>query len=137
MLAYLHLLLLLAFAVVFSSAFLMLSRALGPKRPTPVKEETFECGLPVQGSFIGKFPLKFYLVVILFLLFDLEIVFLYPWAIQQTSIPWGFWLLEGFLFAAILMVGWWYVIRQGALDWSPRPDRPDRSIAPPSSPPAP
>lgn len=116
---YLNILLLAGFAAVFSGAFLLLSRFMGPHRPTDEKLAPYECGLPVEGSFIGKFPIKFYLVVILFLLFDLEVVFLYPWAIQakQGSVSAMLWFVEGLLFAIILLVGWFYVVKRGVLDW--------------------
>ncbi|MCB9638961.1 MAG: NADH-quinone oxidoreductase subunit A [Myxococcales bacterium] len=119
--AYLNILLLAVIAVIFSGAFLFLSRFVGPHKPEPVKGSNFECGLPVEGHVLGKFSIKFYLVVILFLLFDLEVVFFYPWAIQhQDGIGLTFWLVEGLLFTVILLVGWVYVVKQRVLDWGAR-----------------
>ncbi len=119
--AYGNMLLLAVIAAGFSGAFLLLSRFVGPHKPEPVKASNFECGLPVQGSVLGKFSIKFYLVVILFLLFDLEVVFFYPWAVQdQAGVGVIFWLVEGLLFAVILLVGWVYVIKQRVLEWGAR-----------------
>ena len=119
--AYGNILLLRVSAAIFSGAFLLLSRFVGPHKPEPVKESNFECGLPVEGSFLGKFSIKFYLVVILFLLFDLEVVFFYPWAVQdQAGVGVIFWLVEGLLFTVILLVGWVYVVKQRVLEWGTR-----------------
>lgn len=120
---YLHIMLLAVIAAIFAGVFLLLAHFIGPKRPNKIKNATYECGLPVQGKFLGKFSVKFYLVVILFLLFDLEVVFLYPWAIQQKSVSPVFWFVEGLIFAVILIVGWVYVIRKGVLDWAPKTEK--------------
>jgi len=117
MMPYLHIFILGIIAIIFAGAFVLLSRLLGPQRPNKVKNSTYECGIPVQSKLMGRFSVKFYLVVILFLLFDLEVVFLFPWAIQQQLVPWWLWFIEGLLFAVILITGWIYVIRKGVLNW--------------------
>lgn len=125
---YVHILILAMIAMLFSAAFLWLSRRLGPQWPGEAKERSYECGLPVEGKLMGRFSVKFYLVVILFLLFDLEVVFLFPWAIQQHAIgvSWWVWLMEGLVFSGILLAGWVYIIRQGVLEWS----RSSRTVQP-------
>lgn len=117
--AYVHIVLLLVIAAAFSGAFLLLSRLLGPHMPSDAKESTYECGVPVEGKLLGRFSIKFYQVVILFLLFDVEVVFLFPWAVQQYAegVSWWLWFAEGVLFAAILLAGWVVVVKKGTLDW--------------------
>ncbi len=116
---YLHIMLLAVFSAAFAGVFLLLAHFIGPRRPNKIKNSTYECGVPTEGRFLGKFSVKFYLVVILFLLFDLEVVFLYPWAIQQKSVSPLFWFVEGLIFAVILVIGWFYVVRRGVLNWAP------------------
>ncbi len=71
---YLHLVIMIGIAMVFASAFVILSHLLGPKRPVAEKTTTYECGIAVSGSFLGRFNVKFCVVAVLFLLFDLEVV---------------------------------------------------------------
>jgi NADH-quinone oxidoreductase subunit A len=92
------------------------SRIFGPKRPNPVKGESFECGNPPIGSAWSRFSVRFYLTAILFLVFDVEIVFLYPWAVELRKLG-MFGFIEAFIFIAILVVGLIYAWRRGALDW--------------------
>jgi len=96
---------------------LVMSWLLGPKRPTEVKLQIFETGNPPIGSLRGhRFPVKFYLVAILFVVFDIEVVFMYPWAVAYRGLGW-FGLAEMAVFVGILAVGLAYVWRVGALDW--------------------
>jgi NADH-quinone oxidoreductase subunit A len=118
---YLHLLIMVAIAVVFGGAFVVLSRWVGPKRPLPEKLTTYETGVKAEGVFLGRFNVKFFVVAILFLLFDLEVVFLYPGAVVLRQLG-GRGLVEVLVFLAILLVGWAFVIGAGVLDWgTPRP----------------
>jgi NADH-quinone oxidoreductase subunit A len=89
---------------------------LGPKRTNPVKGEAFECGNPSSGSAWGRFSVRFYLTAILFLLFDVEVVFLYPWAVELRRLG-MFGFIEALIFIAILAVGLIYAWMRGALDW--------------------
>ena len=129
---YLHLVIMVAIAVVFAGAFVLLSRLVGPRRPLPEKLTTYETGVKAEGVFLGRFNVKFFTVAILFLLFDLEVVFLYPGAlalrdlVYPTALRIGElqWrgLIEVLVFLAILLVGWAFVIGAGVLDWgTPRP----------------
>jgi NADH-quinone oxidoreductase subunit A len=116
---YLPVLMLTVFAVGLASVTILASWALGKRGGTnPDKESAFECGMvPLQES-RRRFSVKFYLVAMLFILFDIEVVFLYPWAVRYQALGlFGF--VEMMIFLAVLTVGWWYVVRKGALDWSP------------------
>lgn len=92
------------------------SMLLGPRKRGAVKDQVFECGNPPSGSARGRFSVHFYLVAILFIVFDVEVVFLYPWAIvfRSLGVP-G--LVEMFLFIGVLGVGLAYVWKKGALAW--------------------
>ncbi len=89
---------------------------LGPKRKSKIKLETFECGIESQGNARIPFSIKYFLVAILFVLFDVEVIFMYPWAVNfKTLGVQG--LLEMLLFMALLLTGFFYIIRKGALKW--------------------
>ena len=114
---YAALLISVALCGVVATLMLVMSWLLGPKRPTEVKLQIFETGNPPIGSLRGhRFPVKFYLVAILFVVFDIEVVFMYPWAVAYRSLGW-FGLAEMAVFVGILAVGLAYVWRVGALDW--------------------
>jgi NADH-quinone oxidoreductase subunit A len=93
-------------------------RLLGPKKPTPEKEAPYECGMPPVGDARERHPVKFYLVAMIFLLFDIEVAFLYPFAMAIRELRW-FGFIQLVLFFAILLVGYIYVWRKGVLDWGP------------------
>lgn len=115
---YVPVLVMLVFAILFGAANLVLSFVLGKKGETnPVKEAAYECGMPPITDAHQRFSVKFYLVAILFVLFDIEVVFLYPWAVQFNALP-AFLFVEMLLFIGILFLGWWYVMRKGAVDWA-------------------
>ena len=97
-------------------AFTMLNAALGPKRPTKVKREPYECGLPSEVTRDFRFGISFYLIAMLFILFDIEVVFLYPVAVQLEAFG-TFALVETVVFIALLLVAFVYVWRRGALEW--------------------
>jgi NADH-quinone oxidoreductase subunit A len=97
--------------------FLAAGAWLRPDHPTAVKDEAFECGNPSSGSAWGRFSVKFYLPAILFVVFDIEVVFLYPWAVLFRRLGWiGF--VEGLVFIGVLALGLVYVWRKGALEWA-------------------
>ena len=94
-----------------------LNRLLGPRtRRSAVKDETFECGNPATGSAWHRFSIKFYLVAILFIIFDVEVVFMYPWAVMFRELGW-FGFVEMLVFIGILGVGYLFAWRKGALEW--------------------
>ena len=106
----------LVVAAIVPIAFLAVQWALSPRRPSEIKNEAFECGNAPSGSAWGRFSVKFYLTAILFIVFDVEVVFLYPWAIEFRSLGMvGF--IEMLVFVAILSLGLAYVWRKGALEW--------------------
>lgn len=117
---YLPVLLQIIVAVGFALSALVVSVLLGKAgRRTAVKDSAYECGMVPQGEAQPRFSVKFYLVAMLFILFDLEIVFMYPWAvvyrdsIRHNSVI--FWSMLSFV--SILMVGYVYALRKGVLDW--------------------
>jgi NADH-quinone oxidoreductase subunit A len=92
------------------------SFVLGPKKPNPAKLDVYECGVPVVGTARQRLSVKFYLTAILFILFDIETVFLYLWAVLFDELQW-FGIIEVGLFVGTLIVGYVYILRRGALDW--------------------
>lgn len=96
--------------------FIALSVFIGPKRTSKVKESPFECGWVVDTDAWRPFPIKYYLVAILFIIFDVEVAFLYPWAVSFGNLGMvGF--ISMMVFLAILFVGLYYAIRKRVLDW--------------------
>jgi NADH-quinone oxidoreductase subunit A len=109
-------LIMFALAAVVVAVMVGAGRLLGPRNPTAVKLETFECGNVASGSAWGRFSVKFYLTAILFIVFDVEVVFLYPWAVVFRDLGWfGFASMAVFL--AMLVLGLVYEWRKGALEW--------------------
>jgi len=113
---YIPVLVTFALAGVVVGLFVSAGRLLGPRRDNPVKAEAFECGNPPTGTAWGRFSVKFYLTAILFIVFDVEVVFFYPWAVIFRQLGW-FGLGTMLTFVAILGVALLYVWRKGALEW--------------------
>jgi NADH-quinone oxidoreductase subunit A len=105
----------------FGASALLISVLLGKSaKRTPMKDSAYECGMLPQGEAQPRFSVKFYLVAMLFILFDIEVVFLYPWAVNFTHMlkthgSTIFWSMAGFL--SLVTVGYVYAIRKGVLDW--------------------
>ena len=117
---YLPVLLHIVVAIGFAVSALLLSVLLGKTgKRTRVKDTAYECGMVPQGEAQPRFSVKFYLVAMLFILFDLEIVFMYPWAVVYKEMivesKLVFWSMLSFV--TILMVGYVYALKKGALDW--------------------
>jgi len=108
--------LVLLLAALLPTALTAAATVLGPKRPNPIKQEPFECGSESTGSARERFAVKFYVVALLFIVFDVEAVFLYPWAVNFKSLGW-FGYAEMMVFAATLVVGLIYIWKKGALNW--------------------
>ena len=108
----------LMFAVAggFVVTTLWVTHLLGPKRKSKIKEATFECGIESQGNARIPFSIKYFLVAILFVLFDVEVIFMYPWAVNFKELG-----LTGFVemltFIGFLLVGFYYILKKGALKW--------------------
>ncbi len=116
---WLSILLLMLLAAGFVAGLTFLSRLLGPRNPTPEKLAPYECGMPPVGDARERPSVKFYLVAIIFMLLDIEVAFLYPWAMALRGLGWtGF--VQVVLFFAVLLAGYLYVWKKGALDWSQR-----------------
>jgi len=114
---YFSILLYLMFVVAIAVAILGLSAWVGVHRPSREKLSPYECGIAPVGDARERFTVSFYLVGMLFILFDVEAVFLYPWAVVYKSLSWsGF--VEMCLYIFVLLAGYLYVWKKGALDWS-------------------
>jgi NADH-quinone oxidoreductase subunit A len=100
-----------------AAAILGASAWVGVHRPSREKLSPYECGIAPVGNARERFSISFYLVGMLFILFDVEAVFLYPWAVVYKELKW-FGFLEMFLYIVILLVGYFYIWKKGALDWS-------------------
>ena len=103
-------------APVFSIGALLIPRIIAPKKPHPLKSQTYECGMETVGESWVQFNIQYYNFALIFLIFDVELVFLFPWAVAYNQLP-LFAAMEGVLFIAILVVGLVYVWRKGILEW--------------------
>ena len=113
---YLSIIIFLFVALGLSAGFIFLNFLFSPKNPDPEKLSAYECGFEAFGDSRMEFDVRFYLVAILFIIFDLEIAFLFPWAISLRNIGvLGFWSMMIFLF--VLAIGFVYEWKKGALDW--------------------
>jgi len=113
---YVPLLMLMGFVVVMGAAFIILSLLLSNRRPTVMKGVPYESGMPPLGTARQRFSVKFYVVAMLFIVFDLEAVFMIPWANAFRGLGW-LGLIEMAVFIFILAVGYVYVWKRGALEW--------------------
>ncbi len=113
-----------AIAAAVAAGLIVASSVLGKRARSPQKDTPYECGIAPTGSARERFSVKFYLVGMIFILFDIEAVFLYPWAVAFRELK-MFGFVEMLLFVALILVGYVYVWKKGALDWSqtkePRP----------------
>lgn len=117
---YLPILMFLGIAVILSTAFVVLpmivSKLTGSSKPTPEKLVEYECGFPAFEDSRAQFDVRFYLVAILFIVFDLEAAFLYPWAVSVFNLGWTAWF-SMMIFVAELALGLIYAWKKGALEW--------------------
>src|SRR5688572_17804656 len=113
---YVGIVIFVALAGAVTGVFILLASVLGPKKPSVVKSEPFECGEPPLSVPIGHVAIKFYLVAILFILFDVELVFLYPWDVVYRGLGVSG-LVEMVVFLGVLMIGFFYAWDNGALEW--------------------
>jgi NADH-quinone oxidoreductase subunit A len=114
--SYLPILIFIVVGILVGVGPLVLGFLLGPRRPDAEKDSPYECGFEAFENARMKFDVRYYLVAILFILFDLEIAFLFPWAIVLEDLgTFGFWAM--FIFLAILVVGFIYEWKKGALEW--------------------
>jgi NADH:ubiquinone oxidoreductase subunit 3 (subunit A) len=106
----------LLLAPVFPAVALLIPRIIAPKKPNPVKMQTYECGIETVGDTWVQFRVQYYIFALIFLVFDIETVFLFPWAAAFDQLP-LFAVFEGILFILILVAGLIYAWRKGALQW--------------------
>jgi NADH-quinone oxidoreductase subunit A len=120
LLQYLPIVIFLAISTAMGVVFILASYVFAPKAPDPEKLSSYECGFNAFDDARMKFDVRFYLVSILFIIFDLEVAFLFPWAVSLMKLPhetaaFAFWSMMGFL--GVLTVGFIYEWKKGALEW--------------------
>ncbi len=115
---YLPILCLGVLAAIFAGASFFASGLLAPKRPTASKEAPYECGIVPEHEPSDRFPVRFYLVAMIFVIFDIELIFLYPWAVVSNRLG-VFGLVEMVMFSAAVFVSFLYLLGNGALSWGP------------------
>ncbi len=113
---YFPLLVMLVVSVGFAAIGISVSALAGPRRPTVIKSQTYESGMPTIGTARRRVWIRYYLVAVLFILFDIEIIFFYPWAVVFRQQP-VFLLVEMAIFIVTLLVGYIYVWRKGGFEW--------------------
>ncbi len=116
--SYLPIFLMIVLGVLFAALSLTASKLLAPQRPTAAKEAPYECGIVPTYELPTRFPVRFYLVAMIFIIFDIEVVFLFPWAVIYGQLG-RFGLIEILVFAAAVFFSFIYLISNGALDWGP------------------
>jgi len=115
--AYIPVLLFLLVAISFAVALLWVAWTIAPSRYNRVKLEPYECGIEPQTDARERFNVRYFLVAMLFLIFDVETIFLYPWAVIVDELAW-FGFIEVVVFLTILIAGYFYAWREGALEWA-------------------
>jgi NADH-quinone oxidoreductase subunit A len=116
--SYLPIFLMIVLGLIFAVLSFVASKLLAPYRPTAAKEAPYECGIVPSHEPAHRFPVRFYLVAMIFIIFDIEIIFLFPWAVVFGHLH-TFGLVEIIVFAAAVFVSFIYLIANGALDWGP------------------
>ena len=115
---YLPIVVLMLLGIVFGVLSLLASRLLGPRRPSAAKEAPYECGIVPTREPPERFPVSFYIVAMLFIMFDIEIIFVYPYAVSREGLgAYGFWAI--LLFSAVFFLTFVYEVARGGLDWGP------------------
>ena len=125
--SWISILMLFGVAVGFGVFTVSVSQLIGHQRPTPEKLAPYECGVPPVGTARERLSVRFYLVAMVFLLFDIEVAFLYPWAMALRDIGWAGYI-QVVLFTAVLAAGYVYIWRKGILDWGPKARRRPSSV---------
>jgi NADH:ubiquinone oxidoreductase subunit 3 (subunit A) len=114
---WLYVALFLVVGAVVPAAAIILSWIISPKKPNPIKQSTYECGMETVGDNWVQFKAQYYIYALVFLLFDVEAVFLFPWAVSIGKLP-LFAVVEGIIFVLILIAGLVYAWRKGTLEWA-------------------
>ncbi len=113
---YLPIFIFLAIAILFPTVTIIVARLIRPSAPSVTKLEAYECGIKAASDSRGRYTVRFYIIAILFVIFDVETIFLFPWAIRYKSLGW-FGVAEVLVFLAILIVGYVWAYKKGALEW--------------------
>ena len=115
---YLPIIILMLLGIVFGFLSLLASKLLGPKRPSAAKEAPYECGIVPSREPPERFPVSFYIVAMLFIMFDIEIIFVYPYAVSREGLgAYGFWAI--LMFSVVFFLTFVYEVARGGLDWGP------------------
>jgi NADH-quinone oxidoreductase subunit A len=113
---YVPILIFLVIAILFPVVLIVLAKFIRPSAPSIAKLEAYECGIRAASNSRGRYTVRFYIIAILFVIFDVETVFLFPWAVRYKSLGW-FGVAEGAVFLGILVVGYIWAYKKGALEW--------------------
>jgi len=113
---FLPILVLIVAAIGFIVTTMIVTHSIGPKRNSELKDAPFECGIDSEGDARTPISIKYFLTAILFVLFDVEVIFMYPWAVNFKKLGW-FGFTEMLVFLTLLMAGFYYIIRKGVLNW--------------------
>jgi NADH-quinone oxidoreductase subunit A len=116
--SYLPIFILFVLGIIFAALSLVASKLLAPQRPTDAKSAPYECGIVPTYELPSRFPVRFYLVAMIFVIFDIEVIFLFPWAVIYNELG-RFGLIEILVFAAAVFLSFLYLVANGALDWGP------------------
>ncbi|HVC25577.1 MAG TPA: NADH-quinone oxidoreductase subunit A [Acidimicrobiales bacterium] len=116
--SYLPIFILFVLALAFAGLSIFASKLLAPQRPTSAKQAPYECGIVPNEGPPQRFPVRFYLIAMIFVIFDIEIIFLFPWAVVYNELG-RFGLVEIIVFAAAVFFSFIYLLANGALDWGP------------------
>lgn len=113
---YVSIFIFIACAIAFAAGLLLILKLIRPSAPTPVKLDAYECGIEAASNSRGRYTVRYYIVAILFVIFDVETIFLYPWAVRYRQLGW-FGVAEVAVFLAILIVGYVWAYKKGAFEW--------------------
>lgn len=117
MAGYIPILLFILVAAAFPVVTLMMARLVRPSNPDKVKSAAYECGVEAVGEARGRYSVQYYLIAVLFVVFDVEVIFLFPWAVRFKVLG-MFGFVEMIIFIAILVLGYFYAWKKGALEWA-------------------
>ena len=113
---YIPIFIFVAIAVLFPTVTIIAAKLIRPSAPSTTKLEAYECGIKAASDSRGRYTVRFYIIAILFVIFDVETIFLFPWAIRYKTLGW-FGVVEMLVFLAILIVGYLWAYLKGALEW--------------------
>ncbi len=116
MIEYAPVLIFLLVAALFPAVALVVAAIIRPNKPNKVKVEAYECGVPASGEARGRYSVRFYIIAVLFVVFDVETIFLFPWAVKYRVLG-MFGFITMFVFLGILLIGYAYAWKKGALEW--------------------